>query len=255
MQIIRNRTILRRLHRRLGRGRRHGRQSPDRSRRERPDARSRRHVRQARDSKMMAWPYESPRRGAADPPSASSASSTPAGAAGRSTASRTPAPGDRFDWFAHAHARRPHQSLGPHLAALRSRRLPPQEPRRPRRRLADHLRRRQAVLRPLDDLIGIFGSNEGLPNEPDGIFQPPPKPRCYELLVKQASRQAEHHLHPVAPVDPHAAAQRPRRPVTTAASAAAGARRTRTSRRPTVLIRRRSPPGSSPSSPTRWRAR
>jgi choline dehydrogenase-like flavoprotein len=37
-----------------------------------------------------------------------------------------------------------------------------------------------------DRLIGIFGSVEGLPNEPDGIFQPPPRPRCYELFVKQA---------------------------------------------------------------------
>ncbi|CAN5348882.1 GMC family oxidoreductase [soil metagenome] len=39
----------------------------------------------------------------------------------------------------------------------------------------------------IDQLIGIFGSVEGLPNEPDGIFLPPPRPRCYELLVKQAS--------------------------------------------------------------------
>ena len=39
----------------------------------------------------------------------------------------------------------------------------------------------------IDRLIGLFGSNEGLRNHPDGIFQPPPKPRCYELLVKKAS--------------------------------------------------------------------
>ena len=39
----------------------------------------------------------------------------------------------------------------------------------------------------IDRLIGIFGSNEGLRNHPDGIFLPPPKPRCYELLVKKAS--------------------------------------------------------------------
>jgi len=39
----------------------------------------------------------------------------------------------------------------------------------------------------LDRLVGIFGSMEGLPNEPDGVFQPPPKPRCYELLIKQAA--------------------------------------------------------------------
>jgi choline dehydrogenase-like flavoprotein len=39
----------------------------------------------------------------------------------------------------------------------------------------------------VDELIGIFGSNEGLRNHPDGKFLPPPKPRCYELLVKKAS--------------------------------------------------------------------
>ena len=39
----------------------------------------------------------------------------------------------------------------------------------------------------VDELIGVFGSREGLPNHPDGIFHPPPKPRCYELLVKKAS--------------------------------------------------------------------
>lgn len=39
----------------------------------------------------------------------------------------------------------------------------------------------------IDKLIGIFGSTEGLRNHPDGIFMPPPRPRCYELLVKQAS--------------------------------------------------------------------
>ena len=38
----------------------------------------------------------------------------------------------------------------------------------------------------VDRLIGIFGSNEGLRNNPDGIFQPAPRPRCYELMIKQA---------------------------------------------------------------------
>ena len=33
----------------------------------------------------------------------------------------------------------------------------------------------------------LFGSVEGLPNDPDGIFLPPPAPRCFELMVKQAS--------------------------------------------------------------------
>jgi choline dehydrogenase-like flavoprotein len=39
----------------------------------------------------------------------------------------------------------------------------------------------------VDDLIGVFGSKEGIHNEPDGKFLPPPAPRCYELMVKQAA--------------------------------------------------------------------
>src|SRR5205809_6452378 len=39
----------------------------------------------------------------------------------------------------------------------------------------------------VDRLVGIFGSAENLPNEPHGQFQPPPRPRCHELLVKLAA--------------------------------------------------------------------
>lgn len=38
----------------------------------------------------------------------------------------------------------------------------------------------------VDRLVGIFGSREGLPNDPDGIFQLAPRPRCYELMIKDA---------------------------------------------------------------------
>lgn len=38
----------------------------------------------------------------------------------------------------------------------------------------------------VDRLVGIFGTNEGIPNEPGGIFMPPPEPRCYEHLIKGA---------------------------------------------------------------------
>ena len=41
----------------------------------------------------------------------------------------------------------------------------------------------------VDRLIGVFGSSEGLRNQPDSIFQPPPRPRAYELLVMDASRR------------------------------------------------------------------
>lgn len=41
----------------------------------------------------------------------------------------------------------------------------------------------------VDQLIGIFGTNEGLENDPDGYFLPPPKPRLHELFIKNAATQ------------------------------------------------------------------
>jgi choline dehydrogenase-like flavoprotein len=40
-----------------------------------------------------------------------------------------------------------------------------------------------------EELIGVFGSAEDLENTPDGKFLPPPRPRCYELLVQKACRK------------------------------------------------------------------
>ncbi|MEZ5042660.1 MAG: GMC family oxidoreductase [Saprospiraceae bacterium] len=42
----------------------------------------------------------------------------------------------------------------------------------------------------LDKLIGVFGSNEGLPNDPDGFFLPPPKPRLHELYYIKGAKKA-----------------------------------------------------------------
>ena len=42
----------------------------------------------------------------------------------------------------------------------------------------------------IDRLLGVFGSNEGLPDAPDGIFLPPPKPRLHELMIKKAGISA-----------------------------------------------------------------
>lgn len=41
----------------------------------------------------------------------------------------------------------------------------------------------------LDKLVGVFGSNEGLYNDPDGYFLPAPKPRLHELLYIKGARQ------------------------------------------------------------------
>src|SRR4051812_132054 len=38
-----------------------------------------------------------------------------------------------------------------------------------------------------EELIGVFGSQEGLENTPDGKFQPAPAPRAHEKVIKQIS--------------------------------------------------------------------
>lgn len=42
----------------------------------------------------------------------------------------------------------------------------------------------------VDKLIGVFGSKENLPNEPDGYFLPPPKPRLHELYYMKGARKS-----------------------------------------------------------------
>jgi choline dehydrogenase-like flavoprotein len=42
----------------------------------------------------------------------------------------------------------------------------------------------------VDRLIGIFGTAEGLENEPDGIFMKPPKPRLAELFIMKGAKAA-----------------------------------------------------------------
>jgi len=41
----------------------------------------------------------------------------------------------------------------------------------------------------IDKLLGVFGSYEGLENDPDGIFLPPPKPRLHELFIRRSAKK------------------------------------------------------------------
>lgn len=41
----------------------------------------------------------------------------------------------------------------------------------------------------VDKLIGVFGTNEGLEDDPDGYFLPPPKPRLHELYIKKTGQE------------------------------------------------------------------
>jgi choline dehydrogenase-like flavoprotein len=141
----------------------------------------------ARDSRMFAWSYDSPRRGAAIP--ARQFGEFDAGLGGWTLDGEpyTMAPGTQFDWFRT-------RMLGGrtnHWGRISLRFGPDDFRRRSLDGLGDDWPITYNDLKPyydrVDDLVGLFGSVEGLPNEPDGHFLPPPRPRCYELLIKQAA--------------------------------------------------------------------
>src|ERR1700761_8716534 len=43
----------------------------------------------------------------------------------------------------------------------------------------------------VESFIGVFGTKENVPSAPDGVFLPPPVPRCTEHLVKKACDQLQ----------------------------------------------------------------
>jgi choline dehydrogenase-like flavoprotein len=140
------------------------------------------------DSAMLQWAYQSPRRGR-DTKEHQFGGEFDAGLGGWNIEGEpyTTAPGSRFDWF---RAR----MLGGrtnHWGRISLRFGPFDFRRKSLDGLGDDWPITYEDVKPyydrIDRLIGLFGSNENLANEPNGIFLPPPKPRCYELLVKQAS--------------------------------------------------------------------
>lgn len=48
----------------------------------------------------------------------------------------------------------------------------------------------------VDKMIGVFGSNEGLPNDPDGFFLPAPKPRLHELYFMDGAKKSNVPVYP-----------------------------------------------------------
>ena len=139
-----------------------------------------------KDSKMSAWAYDSPRRGAATPSKPFGEFDGCIGGWDLEGEPYTQAPGSTFDWF---RAR----MLGGrtnHWGRISLRFGPDDFRRRRIDGLGDDWPITYDDLKPyydkLDRLVGIFGSMENLPNEPNGVFLPPPKPRCYELLIKQS---------------------------------------------------------------------
>jgi choline dehydrogenase-like flavoprotein len=140
----------------------------------------------ASDSKMFAWPYDSPRRGAAIPERQFGEFDGALGGWTLDGEPYTSAAGSQFDWFRS-------RMLGGrtnHWGRISLRFGPHDFMRKSLDGLGDDWPITYDDIKPyydkIDKFIGIFGTNLDMPNEPDGFFLPPPKPRCYELLIQKA---------------------------------------------------------------------
>lgn len=140
-----------------------------------------------KDSAMFKWPYDSPRRGASTPERPFGEFDGCIGGWDLPGEPFTRAEGTSFSWW---RAR----MLGGrtnHWGRISLRFGPDDFRRRSLDGLGDDWPITYDDVKPyydrVDRLVGIFGSRENLHNHPDGIFQPPPAPRCYELLVKDAA--------------------------------------------------------------------
>jgi len=141
----------------------------------------------AKDSAMLEWPYESPRRGASTKDHPFGEFDGCIGGWDIEGEPYTRAPGTQFDWW---RAR----MLGGrtnHWGRISLRFGPDDFQRRSIDGLGENWPITYADVAPyydrVDRLVGVFGSREGLHNHPDSIFLPPPTPRCWELMVKQAA--------------------------------------------------------------------
>ena len=144
-----------------------------------------------KDAAMFKWAYDSPRRGASTPERQFGEFGANLGGWSLSGEPYTRATGTEFDWFRS-------RMLGGrtnHWGRISLRFGPDDFRRKTLDGLGDDWPITYDDIAPyydrVDRLIGVFGSREGIPNQPDGIFQPPPQPRCWELLIQQASRRLD----------------------------------------------------------------
>jgi choline dehydrogenase-like flavoprotein len=140
-----------------------------------------------RDGFMFKWAYDTPRRGAPIPTQHFGEFDAAFGGWTLDGEPYTTTPGTTFDWFRS-------RMLGGrtnHWGRISLRYGPDDFKRKSLDGLGDDWPIAYEDMKPyydkVDRLIGLFGSNEGLHNDPDGIFLPPPKPRCYEFLIKEAA--------------------------------------------------------------------
>jgi choline dehydrogenase-like flavoprotein len=140
-----------------------------------------------KDSSMLTQPWETPRRGASTPDRPFGEHDACIGGWNIPGEPFTTAPGTRFNWWRG-------RMLGGrtnHWGRISLRFGPDDFKGKDKDGLGDNWPISYSDIKPyydeVDDLVGIFGSKEGLRNHPDGNFLPAPKPRCWETVVKRAA--------------------------------------------------------------------
>lgn len=139
---------------------------------------------------QLRWPWESPRRGASSNRRSFGDFDAAYGGWNIEGEPYTTEPGTRFAWFRS-------RMLGGrtnHWGRISLRFGPLDFKRKSHDGLGDNWPIGYEDVKPyydkVDKLIGVFGSKENIPNEPDGFFLPPPKPRLHELYYVKGARKA-----------------------------------------------------------------
>jgi choline dehydrogenase-like flavoprotein len=140
-----------------------------------------------KDAWMFKWPYDTPRRGASIPQQQFGEFDAALGGWTLDGEPYTTGPDSTFDWF----RSRMVGGRTNHWGRISLRFGPDDFRRKSLDGLGDDWPISYDDLKPyydkIDRLIGVFGSIESLHNDPDGLFLPAPKPRCFERLIKQAA--------------------------------------------------------------------
>jgi len=142
-----------------------------------------------KDFKMLMWPYELAHRGAGVGGRASENFSeflAPNGAWQIEGEPYTSAEGANFQWF----RSRIVGGRTNHWGRIALRFAPVDFQSKTRDGLGDDWPITYDDIAPyydkVESYIGVFGTNENVSSAPNGVFLPPPKPRCTEILIKKA---------------------------------------------------------------------
>ncbi len=143
----------------------------------------------AKESRMLDWPYNAPHRGAGTPQKPFGYFDASVGGWQVDGEPYTSAPGNEWKWWRSRmlggrtnHWGRISLRMGPYDFKPYSRDGKGFDWPITYQDLAPYYDK-------TEELIGVFGSEERLENTPDGKFLPPPKPRCYELVIQKACQK------------------------------------------------------------------